>query len=192
MRITTRRFVGWWTWVNPAASKTLRLPTWHLLPHHVHPRRRDRQVRLKCPGAALPREVDGASRQRVADAMAPVAWPDREAGHRPDGLVRLVLVPALPGDLYAVGPRTRCVPRRRTSRRAHRRGMPRARWSCPTRGARSRSADGAGTRVPQPGSSRDASLGAACTAGTGGSLRRPACRRPAGGPPSSPRWRARW
>src|SRR3990170_2677519 len=59
---------------------------------------RDHRVALESTGAALPREVDSGARERVADAAAAISRADDEAGHGPDRVVGLVLVPAFPGD----------------------------------------------------------------------------------------------
>src|SRR5687767_6938595 len=58
----------------------------------------DHRVALERTGASLPREVDGGTRERVADASAAETDPGDEAGHGPDAVVGLVLGASRPGD----------------------------------------------------------------------------------------------
>src|SRR5262249_49233747 len=59
---------------------------------------RDHRVALERTGAATPGEVDGGPCERGADAPASEPGASEDAGHRPDGVVALVLPAALPGD----------------------------------------------------------------------------------------------
>src|SRR5262245_56807048 len=56
----------------------------------------DHRVGLERPSAALAGEVDSCRGERIHQASAAIALADREAGHRPDAVVILVLVPAAP------------------------------------------------------------------------------------------------
>ena len=98
MRITTRRLVGRLTSANPAAAKTLRLPTWSSTAHDLLPGLRDHRIALERTGAALAGEADGGVRERTADAAAAEARAGDEARHGPHAVVGLVLRPPLPRD----------------------------------------------------------------------------------------------
>src|SRR6185437_1966975 len=62
------------------------------------------RVALHGARAALARVADRRGGQRVADAAPAVAAADHEAGHRPDPVVLLVLVPAAPDRRLAEQP----------------------------------------------------------------------------------------
>ena len=180
MRITTRRSVGRLTSSKPAAAKMLRLPTWSSTAGDVLPGLGDHRVALEGAGAALPGEVDGGAGERPADPAAAEAGAGDEAGDGPDAVVGLVLRPARPTarGSAAAGAGRRCAARPRTSRRARRRGRRRGRSSCPTPGARSRSARAAGRRAPRRRTRPRPPAAASCSAGTGSGTGRRACRRP--------------
>src|SRR5687768_7373288 len=58
----------------------------------------DHRVALEGAGAPRPREVDGGTRERRADAPAAEAGAGDEAGHGPDAVVGLVLGASRPGN----------------------------------------------------------------------------------------------
>src|SRR5512145_1420166 len=69
-----------------------------LAPGDVLPGRREDRIALERTGAAVPREIDGRPRERVADPASPEAGTGDEARDRPDAVVELVLGAPLPGD----------------------------------------------------------------------------------------------
>ena len=98
IRITTRRLPGGST----SRSRPLRRRSGadvQLAPGDVLSRLTSIGYALERTRAALAGEVDGGVRERVADTAAPVPGAVDEAGHGPDGVVGLVLGPAVPVDL---------------------------------------------------------------------------------------------
>src|SRR3954454_7734966 len=67
-----------------------------LVPRDPLLRLREDRVRLERAGAAAARVLDGRPGERVRDAAAAEAGSHEDARRRPDALVRLVLVAALP------------------------------------------------------------------------------------------------
>ena len=97
MRITTRRSVGWLTSSKPAAAKMLRLPTWISSQLILWPGDVRYRIALDRACAAAPRDSRRSTRASACeDATAAEARAGEHAGHGPDAVVGLVLLPALP------------------------------------------------------------------------------------------------
>src|SRR4029453_5972938 len=83
---------------KPGVLEDLAGPNVHLTPGDLLAWLGDHLIGLERAGAALPGEVDRGFGEGIGETSAAVALPDCEAGHRPDAVVVLVLIPAAPRD----------------------------------------------------------------------------------------------